>query len=68
MEQVKREHPEIEIEEIEILTNMAQARQDGLRTLPTLIIGNQRIYRALPLEELLAMVAHEELSPDAPEV
>jgi len=66
VEQVKREHPEIEIEEIEILTNMVRTRQDGVRTLPTLIIGQQLFYHALPLEELLAVITQAELSPDAP--
>ena len=55
MEQVKREHPLIQIEEIEVLTNMARARRDGVRTLPTLIIGEKRFYRALHIDKLLAI-------------
>ncbi len=50
---VRREHPEIEIEEIEVLTNLPRALRDGVMMLPTLIVGAQRFYHAPPIEQLL---------------
>ena len=51
---VRREHPEIEIEEIEVLTNLPRALRDGVLMLPTLIVGEQRFHHAPPIDELLA--------------
>ncbi len=51
---VRHEHPEIEIEEIEVLTNLPRALRDGVTTLPTLIVGNRRFYHAPALEALLS--------------
>ncbi len=51
---VRREHPKIEIEEIEVLTHLARAKRDGVMMLPTLIVGAQRYHHAPRLEELLA--------------
>ncbi len=51
---MRREHPEIEIEEVEVLTNLARAKRDGVMMLPTLIVGAQRYHHAPRLEELLA--------------
>ncbi len=51
---VRREHPEIEIEEIEVLTNLARAKHDRVMMLPTLIVGTQRYHHAPRMEELLA--------------
>ncbi len=51
---VRREHPEIEIEEIEVLTNLGRAKRDGVMMLPTLIVSTQRFHHAPPMEELLA--------------
>ncbi len=56
---VRQEHPEIEIEEIEVLTNLPRAVRDGVMTLPTLIIGAQRYHHAPPLAELIAAVNTE---------
>ncbi len=49
---VRREHPEIEIEEIEVLTNPPRALRDGVAMLPTLIVGDQRFHHAPTLEQL----------------
>lgn len=51
---VKREHPEIEIEEVEVLTNLSRALADGVHMLPTLVAGSRRWTHAPSLDELLA--------------
>jgi hypothetical protein len=53
---VRREHPEIEIEEIEVLANLARALHDGVMMLPTLIVGEKRYHHAPPFDELLSAV------------
>jgi glutaredoxin len=53
---LRREHPEIEIEEIEVLTNLTRALRDGVMMLPTLIVGDQRYHHAPPFDELLSAV------------
>lgn len=52
---VRREHPEIEIEEIEVLTNVARTLRDGVMMIPTLIVGDKRFHHAPKIEELLAV-------------
>ncbi len=49
---LRREHPEIEIEEIEVLTNLPRSLQEGVTMLPTLIVGNQRFHHAPSLDQL----------------
>ncbi len=51
---LKHEHPEIEIEEIEILTNLPRALRDGVAMLPTLIVGPQRFHHAPSSDQLWA--------------
>ena len=51
---VRREHPEIEIEEVEVLTNLPRSLRDGVLMLPTLIVGEQRFHHAPSIDELLA--------------
>ncbi len=51
---VRREHPEVEIEEVEVLTNLSRAIRDGVAMLPTLIAGEQRFHHAPPIDTLLA--------------
>ncbi len=57
--QLRREHPEIEIEEIEVLTHLPQTLRDGVMMLPTLIAGTQRFHHAPRMEELLAALEPE---------
>ncbi len=52
--QLRREHPEIEIEEVEVLTNLPRALREGVGTLPTLVVGEQRFHHAPSLGTLLA--------------
>ena len=53
---LKQTHPEIEVEEIEIITHMSRAKQDGVRHVPTIIAGPKRFYAAPSMEELLDAV------------
>ncbi len=54
---IKREHPEIEVEEIEVLANLPRALRDGVMMLPTLIVGDQRFHHAPTMDALLSAVA-----------
>ena len=54
IKRLKQTHPEIEVEEIEIITHMSRAKQDGVRHVPTIIAGSRRFYDAPPMEELLS--------------
>ena len=53
IKQLKQTHPEIEVEEIEIITHMSRARRDGVKHVPTIIAGGQRFYAAPSMDELL---------------
>jgi len=53
IKQLKQAHPEIEVEEIEIITHMSRARQDDVHHVPTIIAGDRRFYKAPRMEELL---------------
>ncbi len=57
MAKLRRAHPEIEIEEVELLTNLSRARAEGVQTLPTLIIGTQRFTYAPPMPVVEAALA-----------
>jgi len=54
IKQLKREYPEIQIEEIEIITHMSQAKKEGVHHVPTLIVGDKRFYTAPTMSELLS--------------
>jgi hypothetical protein len=60
MTRLRREHPEIEIEEIEVLTHLSRALQENVHTLPTLVAGTTRFYHAPPMHELLTALQAEE--------
>ncbi len=51
---VRAEHPEIEIEEVEVLTNLPRALSDGVNMLPTFVVGSKRFTSAPEMEVLLA--------------
>lgn len=57
---LRREHPEIEIEEIEVLTHLSRALQENVHTLPTLVAGAQRFHHAPKMDELLTALHAEE--------
>lgn len=59
---LRQEHPEIEIEEVEVLTNLPRALRDGVAMLPTLIAGNQRFHHAPSLEMLLSALDSESIA------
>lgn len=54
LSRLKREHPEIEVEQIEVLTNPGRTLSDGIWMVPTLIVGSRRFHHAPRMEELLA--------------
>ncbi len=54
---LRREHPEIEIEEVEVLTNLSRALADGVHTLPTFVVGTQRFTSAPSMQMLTAAFA-----------
>ena len=56
LKRFRQAHPEVEIEEIEILKHPAKAREAGIRQIPTLIIGPHRLTRAVPVEQLARLV------------
>jgi glutaredoxin len=56
LKQIKKEYPEIEVEEIEIITNRSRAKQDDVRHIPTIIAGDRRFYKAPTMNELLAVL------------
>ena len=60
MARLRREHPEIEIEQVEVLTNFSRAMHENVHSLPTLVAGAQRFYSAPRIEELLAALQTEE--------
>jgi hypothetical protein len=43
LKQLLPEFPEVEIERVELLTNRARARDDGVRLIPTLIAGEKKL-------------------------
>jgi hypothetical protein len=51
---LKREHPEIQVEQVEVLTNLGRTMSDGVLMIPTLIAGSRRFHHAPRMEELLA--------------
>ncbi len=59
IKQLKREHPEIQVEEIEIITHMSQAKKDGVHHVPTIIAGDKRFFTAPGMDELLAALQAE---------
>ena len=59
IKQLKREHPEIAVEEIEIITHMSRAKKDNVHHVPTLIAGDRRFFTAPSMEELLAAAQAE---------
>jgi glutaredoxin len=59
LKQLKREHPEIQVEEIEIITHMSRAKRDDVHHVPTVIAGDQRFFTAPTMDELLAALRAE---------
>ncbi len=52
---LKQAYPEIEVEEIEVLRHPGRARRDGIRGIPTIIVGPHRIHGPMALEDLVAL-------------
>ena len=60
---LRREQPDVEIEEVEVLTNLSRAMRDNVMSLPTLIVGEQRYHYAPPLDELLVALGRKPTIP-----
>lgn len=43
LKQLRSEFPEVEIEKVEYLTNGAQAKNAGVRRIPTLVAGDKKL-------------------------
>ncbi len=52
---LKKEHPEIEVEEVEVLRHLGRARREGIQGIPTIVIGPHRLLGPVPLERLVAL-------------
>ncbi len=59
LKKLRQRYPDVEIEEIEIATHLRQARAAGVRQVPTLIIGQHRLTKAMPVEKLAQLVFEE---------
>ncbi len=53
IKRLKQTHPEIMVEEIEIVTHLARTREDGVKHVPTILAGNKRFYTSPTMDELL---------------
>ncbi|MGE5139244.1 MAG: hypothetical protein ACM3JD_07280 [Rudaea sp.] len=60
---LKREYPEIQVEEVEVLAHLSRALEDGVHTLPTLAVGRARFTYAPQWEALLAVIDAESANP-----
>ena len=56
LKKFRQQYPQVEIEEIEVLKHLDRARKAGIRQVPTLEIGPHRLTRAIPVEQLAALV------------
>jgi hypothetical protein len=43
LKQLLPEFPDINLERVELLTNLGRARREGVPTIPTLVTGDQRL-------------------------
>ena len=62
IKRLKKAHPEIEVEEVEVLRHIGRAREEGIQGIPTIIVGPHRLYQAIPMEELVALAYEAEES------
>ena len=43
LRKIQEEHPDIEVEEIDVIANPLKSWQDGVRMIPTLVSGEQKL-------------------------
>ena len=43
LRRIQEEHPDIEVEEIDVIVNPLKSWQDGIRMIPTLVTGEQKL-------------------------
>ncbi len=56
----RQRYPQVEIEEVEVIAHPSRAREAGVRQVPTIVVGSQRINKAMPLERFAQLVFAEE--------
>ena len=60
LKNLKKEYPEVEIEEIEVLKNMKAAKQAGIHSIPVIEIGNKRYTKVPPINEVKELITLSE--------
>ncbi len=53
LKKLKSEHPEVEIEEIEVLTHMGKARKAGIMSIPVIEMSGRRYHGVPPREDVM---------------
>ncbi len=56
----RQRYPHVEIEEVEVIAHPSRAREAGVRQVPTIVVGSQRINKAMPLDKFAQLVFAEE--------
>jgi len=56
LKQLRGEYPQIEIEEIEVVTNMKRARAAGVHAIPEMDIAGRRFHGVPPKEEVIRLL------------
>ncbi len=51
LKKIKEEHPYLDIEEIEVLTHLKRAKEEGVRSIPLIVVGDRRYYGVPPKRE-----------------
>jgi len=59
LKKLKAEHPEVEIEEIEILKNIRLAKKAGIMSIPVIETGGRRYHGVPPMQEVLLFLENE---------
>ncbi len=55
----QQKHPDVTIEVVEVATHPKRAKAAGIRHVPTIVIGEHRLDKAVPLAQLEALVFEE---------
>ena len=59
LKRLKREHPGVEIEEVEVLTRIGRARKAGIMSIPVIEMGSRRYHGVPPREDVLRFLSGE---------
>ncbi len=52
----QQKHPDVTIEIVEVIKHSKRAKSEGIRHVPTIVIGEHRLGKAVPLAQLEALV------------